>query len=165
MATQALTVEALRSRVACMHERFISDAPSLAHIKRPEQRARLAARFIAPYHRLPPGEFELLLVDWMESSPCPSLVEVCSVLAALLCIDAAEQASTVVDLIVEAIDRSRRTKKASPDVSVVWWAHCISERCEPLAKHLPAVQKKLAECIETCDCDLPHFTSDQARFA
>lgn len=165
MATEAPTVEALRSRVACMHERFIGDASSVAHITRPEQRGRIAARLLAPYVRLPTEDFELLLVDWMESSPLPSVVEVCSVLGALLCIDASEQASTVAELIVEAINRSRPNKKAPPDVSAVWWAHCICERCEPLAKHLPSVQKKLQACLLSCDCDLRVLSGDSARFA
>lgn len=163
MATKAVSVEGLRGRLACMHERFIGDAPSLAHLRRPEQRTRIAARFLAPYNRLSSDEFELLLVDWMETPLLPSVVEVCSVLGALVALDAAEQASTVVDLIVEAIDRSRRSKKAAAETSVVWWAHCVCERCEPLAKHLPKVHKKLQDCLLECDCELPLFTSDRAR--
>jgi hypothetical protein len=164
MATKAVSVEGLRGRLACIHERFISDAPSLAHLRRPEQRARLAARLLAPYHRLSPADFELLLVDWMEADPLPSVVEVCSLLGALLSVDATEPASTIVDLVVEAIGRTRRGKKAPPEMSVVWWAHCICERCEPLAKHLPTVQKKLRDCLLECDADLPMFTSDLGRF-
>ena len=155
MAIQAISVEGLRGRLAVMHERYISDAPSLAHISRPEQRARLAVRLIAPYVKLSSADFELLLVEWMESAPLPSVVEVCSVLAALLCVDSAEPASTLADLIVEAMDRGKPNKRSRPDRSVVWWAHCICERCEPLAKHLPAVQQKLRDCLTTCDSDLP----------
>jgi len=155
MATQAVSVEGLRGRLAVMHERHISDAASLAHMRRPEQRARLAVRLLAPYVKLSSSDFELLLVDWMESAPLPSVVEVCSVLAALLCVDSAEQASTLADLIVEAVVRSKPDKRSRPEQNVVWWAHCICERCEPLAKHLPAVQQKLRDCLTTCDSDLP----------
>ncbi len=163
MATKAVSVEGLRGRLACLHERSIGDAPSLAHLRRPEQRSRLAARLLAPYHRLSSADFELLLVDWLETLPSPSVVEVCSLLGALISVDATEQALTVVDLIVEAIDRSRRSKKAPAEMRVVWWAHCICERCEPLAKHLPTVHKKLQDCLLACDCELPMCTSDLAR--
>lgn len=157
MGSDLISVEGLRGRLACMHERLCG-AYSLAHMARPEQRARVALRLLGPFHRLSPSDFELLLIDWMEAPQLPSVVEACSLLAALLSIDAAEQASTLVDLIKERVGRSRPGRKSRPDTAVVWWAHCVCERCEPLAKHLPAVQRKLRDCLTELDSDLPMLT-------
>ena len=154
MSSNTLSVRSPRGRLACFHEQ-LSGSTSLAHLPRPEQRARLAARLLAPFHRLPATDFELLLVDWVEAEPPPTVIDMCSLLAALLAIDAAEQASTVADLIAEAVDRGTSSKKGTVDSGVVWWAHCICERCAPLAKHLPEVQRKLQKGLADCDAILP----------
>lgn len=157
MGHKALSVQSLRGCLACFHEN-LSGADSLAHLSRPQQRARLAARLLAPFQCLPRADFELLLIDWIESEPLPTIAEVCTLLAALLALDEADKASTVAELIAEAPTRAKAGKTSTPRGSVVWWAQCICERCEPLAKHLPDVHGMLKGCLADCDAELSRPT-------
>ncbi len=157
MGHTTLSVEGIRGRLACLHEQ-LSGADSLAHLSRPQQRARLATRLLAPFQRFAAADFELLLIDWVEAKPTPTVIEMCTLLAALLAVDEAEKAGTLAELIAETLNQSKPSGQHDPDGRVVWWAHCICERCIPLAKHLPEVQRKLQKSFDYCNSLLPALT-------